>query len=102
MNLKEFLSRQLPSDRILSLKPPSIDTIARKARANIKKSRGRKIENPDIKAGDTVRVKEGDGSEKEYKVIKVINDQFGVPVKAVVSLPGGLDKRIVSIRSRNR
>jgi len=102
MNLQEFLDKELPSDRLLSYHPPSIDSIAYKAKANIKKARGRKIEQKDIKVGDTVKVKEGDGTEKEYKVLRLIHDQFGVPVKAVVSLPGGLDKRIVSIRSSEK
>lgn len=96
MNLQELLDRELPSDHLLSFHPPSPDAIV--AKANIRKTRGRKIEATSLKVGDIVKLREGDGTQKDYKVLKIINDQFGVPVKALVALPGGADKRIVSIK----
>ena len=99
MNLKEFLERNLPSDRILSYKPPSIDSILSNRGSNIRKTRGRKIivSKKLPQPGEEVTVREGDGTEKTYKLIKFVYDQQGNPVKAWVSLPGGFDKRLVSV-----
>jgi len=103
MNLKELLDVNLPSDKILSRKPGSPNAIINKNRngrgSNVRKLRGRSInaaEPPEV--GSEIMVRQGDGSEKQYKIIRIINDdEIGAPVKALVALPGGGDKRVVRL-----
>lgn len=99
MNLKEFLNLTLPSDKILSRKPGSINAIANKnLGSNVRKINGRSITVHNVpKPGENVKVRHGDGSELLYKVLKIIYDETGKPTHALVSLPGGGDKRRVRL-----
>lgn len=104
MNLAEFLKENLPSDYMLSHKPKSASSILSKRNgtergSNIRRRRGRSIRAGECpKVGDSIRVRQGDGSEKEYKVLRLITNDEEKPVKAVVALPGGWDRRIVSLK----
>lgn len=99
MNLKEFLNGALPSDKILSRKPDSVSAIANKRLgSNVRKINGRSINVPTVpKPGEDIRVRHGDGGALTYKVLKIIYDETGKPTHALVSLPGGGDKRRVRL-----
>lgn len=100
--LKEFLNVHLPSDKVLNRKPVSADTIISKNRGtNVRKIRGRSVnvaETPKI--GEEIYVRQGDGTELSYKILKVIYNETGAPARAVVALPGGADRRIVRLNVR--
>jgi len=102
--LKEFLNVNLPSDKVLSRKPVSADGIVRKNRGtNVRTIRGRSVNVAEIpKVGEEVYVRQGDGTELSYKILKVINSEEGAPVQALVALPGGADKRIVRLNIKSR